>query len=985
MAISVHEFWQLAVASGLLDEESCRRLADGYAKARESGAIARTTSLPDWMLTEGAMTRYQARILLAGRPGPFAYGDYVVSDRLEVPGTAGLFRAAHRPTGIGVCLQFLSGAALADASIVASLAQLAAAAARASRTAPHLTHCHALVDEGAYKFFVIDALPPGTLAERLAAGLPVGQKDCVRIAWQVTDGLAALHKAGERHGAIRPDRIWLTAEGAARLAGFPLSRDPLSLLIVDAAADSDPSARGYAPPESRVGSLPTPAGDVYSLGRTLYQMLSGRGPAANSATANLTDAFATQALPPLLQVNPAVAPPLAALVDRMLAPNPADRFADAMQLAAALWPFAKLCGETKDTGAAPPERATLDAWLAAHGDMPSLPDAAQPVPTPVLINPVSDSATPRIASRQRNPKRVPKNVALIAAAVAALVIVAGVAILVIPTGTSSTPPAAHVIVPPTQDIAQSTPTAEDNKAPLLVGARDTNDRPPPLEPARVDSVVGIDATMWASPTHGPPLDLAYLPPGAQIIVALRPAQLAGSAEGKKLLDVRTAGALAQFIAEQVPSLVAPVDKIEQLLIGFFESADGTPRWSLAAKLSAPADEETLLKAWGEPEAKARDGASYFQKGDRAFYLPVTDPPHRTIVIGPADLIAEEVIPAAGAPPPLRREIEALAATSDADRDLTILAAPSVLLTGGERWLSGPAGRLLAPLKWFLSGGDAGAIEDATRGASAAQPAAPRTIDLAAQGLPKAVLASLQLTDADMFAELRIYVDADRPAQVVAREYRERVARLPKQVSAYIRGLALSDYSHDVLWDFPLMVEQFERHTIVGADRHQAVLRTYLPSVAAHNLALGTHLALLEPPRTAGGPAGTRPAGQQPPPAAAEPLARRLDRKMSLVFDRAPLEKALQMVGEEIDAPLIILGPDLQAEGITKNQSFAMAEREQSAREILRKIMIRANPDGKLVYVIKPSEGGGAETLYITTRAAARQRGDALPAEFTEQK
>ncbi len=44
-------------------------------------------------------------------------------------------------------------------------------------------------------------------------------------------------------------------------------------------------------------------------------------------------------------------------------------------------------------------------------------------------------------------------------------------------------------------------------------------------------------------------------------------------------------------------------------------------------------------------------------------------------------------------------------------------------------------------------------------------------------------------------------------------------------------------------------------------------------------------------------------------------------------------------------------------------------------------MLKANPDGKLVYVVKPKELGGEEMLLITTRAAAAKRGDKLPTEL----
>ncbi len=185
-----------------------------------------------------------------------------------------------------------------------------------------------------------------------------------------------------------------------------------------------------------------------------------------------------------------------------------------------------------------------------------------------------------------------------------------------------------------------------------------------------------------------------------------------------------------------------------------------------------------------------------------------------------------------------------------------------------------------------------------------------------------------------------------------------------------------------------MVEQVERFTTVGFDGKQTVLRVYLPAVAAHNLALGTHLALLENPRD--GQAGRRRVeasrtsrrGRTSHSGRADG-GRPVAAKISLVFASGTLDKALQSLGEEIGLPVVILGADLQLEGITKNQSFALAERDQPAVEILRKIMLRANPDGKLVYVVKLKEGGTEETLYITTRAAAAKRGDTLPPDLKQ--
>jgi hypothetical protein len=982
MALTVHEFWQLVVASGLHDEESCRRLADGFAKARDAGEIAKTTSLPEWMLAAGAMTRYQAQVLLAGKPGPFVYGDYLVSDCLELAGTPGMFRAVHRPTTVNVALCFLSGAALVDPAVVNALVAQTAASAALTRPSQYLTHCHTLVDLGTYRFFVIDELPASTLAERLTRGAAVGIKEAARVILQVTRGLACLHATCQAHGAIRPDHIWLALDGAARLATFPLARDPLAAIGLHVASDVEVAAADYCPPECATGALPRPAGDMYSLGCMLYQMLSGRVPLPGESLKHRLSLHRSVTPQPLDEVNPAVPKGLATLVGRLLAKEPGARFADAAQLAAVLEPLAKKLGAMPDSQTALAPRVKLDSWLAAHGGLPDATAVAAAVP--LVIAPAGDLGAPAGTSlRQVRSRR--KKTPMIAGGVMAL-LVASVAIFMLSTGWE-TAPGVHAVatgLPRDKPPAALPEVAHDRPSPgnseVEAGGHATADESAP-EPAQEEAIVGLDAPMWASPTHGAPLDLKYLAPGADVIVALRPADLWRHIEAEKIFDPRTTGFLGTFVTEDLVTILAtPLSGIESVILGLFDSDDGGPRWALVARLSDAANEEALLTAWGNPEPKEKEGVSYFQNPDRAFYLPASDG-GRTIVLGPTELIVDEVIPAGGAPPPLSREMDSLLAASDADRDLTALAAPSVLSTGGRGWLPGNTSRLRAPLEWFLSGSEF----DTATAAHSGQTAAPasrelRSIDLSSQGMPKAVLASVHLTANDLFAELRIPGEPNRPTAVAARAYRERVSRLPKLVRDYIRSVALSDYSRDILFDFPLMVDQLVRYTVVGTAGRQVVVRAYLPSVATHNFALATHLALVQQPRSAG-ESPVRPSQTQP---VAEPLARRLDRKITLTFDRATLEKSLEMLGEEIDAQVVILGSDLQTEGITKNQSFGLDERELPAREILQKIMIRANPDGKLVYVIKPPPGASGEALTITTRAAAKRRGDTLPAELTEQ-
>jgi hypothetical protein len=171
-----------------------------------------------------------------------------------------------------------------------------------------------------------------------------------------------------------------------------------------------------------------------------------------------------------------------------------------------------------------------------------------------------------------------------------------------------------------------------------------------------------------------------------------------------------------------------------------------------------------------------------------------------------------------------------------------------------------------------------------------------------------------------------------------------------------------------------MLRQMALATRFAADEDRTLLRAYLPAIAAHNLAQATELALHEGSATAAAASGSAPTE-----APATGIAGKLQRKISLSFPRDTLEKAVEMWSSEAGVKAVILGSDLQLDGITKNQSFKLEERDQPAEAILCRILKEASPDGKLVYVLKPD--GDEVVVQITTIAAATKRGDALPPGF----
>ena len=176
------------------------------------------------------------------------------------------------------------------------------------------------------------------------------------------------------------------------------------------------------------------------------------------------------------------------------------------------------------------------------------------------------------------------------------------------------------------------------------------------------------------------------------------------------------------------------------------------------------------------------------------------------------------------------QIETMLRTStDSQRMLTVVTGGDMLSTAGQGLLLGPAASIKDIFDWLLSSGDSAD--------PAAEPMAPE--------MPKAVLFSCHLGE-DFFAELRFFNPEAAPDPTLPAEaIRERLGHVHKKITLAIVGLHPTDYSKEVLLEFPEQVDALEKYTRVGVVEKQVVLRAYLPVAAASNLMLGTYLSLLE--------------------------------------------------------------------------------------------------------------------------------------------
>ncbi len=1019
MSQSFAEFWKLAVDSKLLSPQQCQQLHTDFSQIKGALETGSSKTLAEWLVSRNVISRYQATILLAGRPGPFAYGDYRVYERIEAGRLKGQFRAVHAPTGHPTVLQFLTGNLTRDPQLWAKVAREAISNCQIS--SPNLQQWLDVVDLATFKFVVSEDLRGQSVEERMTAGR-ISPPDACRWGIGVAQGLAHLHNAGKAHGDLRPMNIWI--EAVANHPGqVKLLRDPLYVSQPVNFAETDASRGDYLAPEFiQSGKEPDVLTDLYSLGCVLYALLTGNPPFAGGTLEQKMRRHATEPIRPLEQYG--VPQPVAQLVTYLMAKNPAVRYQQAAIVIEQLAPFVDPQLLHFPPPQAPATLPAFEAWIQQKRSVLAAKGATAPVSsaaTGVAGNSAS-SETPKVGIdlgkietgskksavgigikskdkgvdsattlKEQNEKK--KTQQLILGLVGAGFL-AVIALIVInysgnPKQTeiveNATNGGSETVVPPNSVGGTEAKNNDTGVKPVEVvnsGSNTPNVNPqtnnntsdsgtaksPITQPVGLQqSVVPDDGQLlWASPTIGAPIDLSGVPPEGQVFVALRPALMLQTEEGKRVLSAlgpELEGAKATF--EKASGF--KLDEVDRLVTTFHNNDGKFPRVSLVVYPVETLETEALLAKLGNPAVAEHEGKKYYTGNGWAFAIPpaATGDVH-FIMSDPATIM--DGLAQNSAPPILRKEVERLRRVTDAERHVNVLFYPNFLGNNdGLPLFGGGRERAREPLLWLLG-------DDLQAGA-----------------------VSLHF-DSQFYWELRFISTLSRDKYTLAKEFRERMEQIPDQVLTYIAGMNVPQYWRKLSMKFPPMISQMHAYTRIGVEDEAAVLNGVLPGVAAHNLILGTELAILTSPGAGGGTAVATAAKPQP-----KTIDDILQMKTSFAFDNTSLEFAMRDLatetgeltkGSPVEFAIRILGTDLQLDGITRNMSIRDFKQENKpVGEILTALVMKtstntdpASPEQKLIWVVGPDpDNPSKQIVLITTRKKAAERGNKLPTVFAEKK
>ncbi|HEY3320827.1 MAG TPA: protein kinase [Planctomycetota bacterium] len=310
---------------------------------KSPASIDASAPTPTDDLTQDTLLANAPRVSRGERPTP-AVGGIPLLSRLGRGGMGAVYFGIHPRLNVEVAVKILP-TQLADDSPDAIQRFFREAQLAAKIKSPHLVSVIDVNSEGGLFYLVMEYVggpsAGGHLRQMKQSGPPgLDEMTALDICIAATDGLACAHSENIIHRDIKPDNILIPKSKAgdallfksAKLADLGLARmeEAGPGLTQNQSAMGTP---GYMAPEQATDAKNAgKASDVFSMGATLYTLLSGRAPFSGKTVMTIIVATIQQPHEPIEQVCAGVSRPTAALIDRCLAKNPLKRPADAAVL-----------------------------------------------------------------------------------------------------------------------------------------------------------------------------------------------------------------------------------------------------------------------------------------------------------------------------------------------------------------------------------------------------------------------------------------------------------------------------------------------------------------------------------------------------------------------------------------------------------------------------------------------------------------------------
>ena len=269
-------------------------------------------------------------------------GDFIIQSRIGAGSAGTVFLAQQISLEREVALKVLSHKNMTEKGVATFLNE-ARAAAKLSHV--NLVQSYAVGEDDGYSYMAMTYITGETLKSRLKREKRIPIDEALHIVQQVAEALCyAWNESRLIHRDVKPDNIMITDDGIVKLTDLGLAMNQK-----DWSEDMDISGSpSYMSPEQFAGEPLDTRSDIYSLGVTLYQMITGSLPFRAISISTLANQHFNQKPEPPEHFVPGLPSTVSALIRKMMAKKPAKRYADMEELLDAIWRLRQLTAPSRN-------------------------------------------------------------------------------------------------------------------------------------------------------------------------------------------------------------------------------------------------------------------------------------------------------------------------------------------------------------------------------------------------------------------------------------------------------------------------------------------------------------------------------------------------------------------------------------------------------------------------------------------------------------
>jgi serine/threonine-protein kinase len=260
------------------------------------------------------------------KPGMFISDRYEIIDKVGSGGMADVYKARDQRLNRFVAIKVLKPEYSSDKSFVNKFRGEAQSAAGLSH--PNIVNVYDVGDDSGLHFIVMELVEGITLKRFIERKGKLEIKEAVGIGIQISQGMEAAHDNHIIHRDIKPQNIIISRDGKVKVTDFGIAKATNSNTITSNAMGSV----HYLSPEQARGGYSDEKSDIYSLGVTLYEMLSGKVPFAGDNTVSVALLHIQGEAMPLRELDPEIPISIDKIVQKCMQKRPERRYHTASEL-----------------------------------------------------------------------------------------------------------------------------------------------------------------------------------------------------------------------------------------------------------------------------------------------------------------------------------------------------------------------------------------------------------------------------------------------------------------------------------------------------------------------------------------------------------------------------------------------------------------------------------------------------------------------------